>query len=277
VEILVLRLVLPVITIVLATSLQRRLGHQVGGRLVGLPLTTCPFLLILLRTEGSTATAQAAAGVAAGQLVVAAFCIFYGRFGCRLRNAFTAMVVTVTFTFGTLATVSGIGSTPIAAALVVTFVVAGLLTWPPLVVAASTITNVPRWETPLRVLATTSMIAGLTSAARVLGSHLAGLLACTPVVLWILTLTTHQRWGFPAAAALTRGALCSVPGTLMFGLIITYTLEPFGAATAFAAAIVGLLITDHAFRRLVSSVNVTKSAATQNTRRYPWRRTPSDV
>jgi len=76
---------------------------------------------------------------------------------------------------------------------------------------------------------------------------------------------------------LTRGALCSVPGTLMFGLIIAYTLEPFGAAMAFAAAVFGLLITDHTFRRLVSSANVTKSAATQNARRYPWRRTPSDV
>jgi len=45
--------------------------------------------------------------VAAGQLVVAAFCIFYGRFGHRLRNTFTAMVVTLTFTFGALAAVSG--------------------------------------------------------------------------------------------------------------------------------------------------------------------------
>jgi hypothetical protein len=230
VEILVLRLVLPVITILLATSLQRRLGHQLGGRLIGLPLTTGPFLLILLRAEGSTATADAAAGVAAGQLVVAAFCTFYGRFGHRLRSAVIAAVAALAPTVGALAVVSGIRSTPVAAALVVTIVVVGLLTWPPLVVAASTTMNIPRLETPLRVLATTSMVAALTGAARVLSSHLAGLLASTPVVLWILTLTTHRRWGFPAAATLTRGALYSVPGTLMFSLIIAYTLRPFGAA-----------------------------------------------
>jgi hypothetical protein len=277
VEILVLRLALPVITIMLATAVQRRLGHQLGGRLVGLPLTTCPVLLILLRTEGSTATANAAAGVTAGQLVVATFCLCYGRLGHRLRNAVTAMVATLTATVGVLAVASKIASMPIAAALVLTIVVVGLLTWPPLDVAASTTMNIPRWETTLRVVATTSMVAGLTAAARVLGSHLAGLLACTPVVLCILTPTTHRRWGFPAAAALTRGALCSVPGTLTFGLIIAYTLQPLGAAMAFPAAVVGLLIADHAFRRLVSSASAMKSAAPQNTRLYSRRRTQIDV
>jgi hypothetical protein len=216
---------------------------------------------VLLRTEGSTAAADAAAGVAAGQLVVAAFCVFYSRFGHRLRNTVTAIVATVTFTVGAQAVVSRIGSTPIAAVMVVTIVAGGILTWPPLVVPASTTMSVPRWETPLRVLATTSMVAGLAGAARVLGSHLAGLLACTPVVLWILALTTHRRWGFPAAAMLTRGALCSVPGTLMFGLMIAYTLQPFGGAVAFAAAVLVLLITDHAFRRLVSLASFTKNAA----------------
>jgi hypothetical protein len=262
VKVLVLPLILPAITIALATALQRRLGHQFGGRLVGLPLTTCPFLLILLRTEGSAAAADAAAGVAAGQLVVAAFCMFYGRFGHRLRNTVTAIVATVTFTVGAQVVVSRIGCTPIAAVLVVTIVVVGILTWPPQVAPALTTMNVPRWETPLRVLATTSMIAGLTGAARLLGSHLAGLLACTPVVLWILALTTHRRWGFPAAATLTRGALCSVPGTLMFSLIIAYTLQALGAAIAFAGGVLVLLITDHTFRRLVSLAGSAKNAAT---------------
>jgi hypothetical protein len=263
VKVLVLPLVIPAITIALASVLQRRLGHQFGGRLVGLPLTTCPFLLVLLRTEGSTAAADAAAGVAAGQLVIAAFCTFYGRFGHRLRNTVTAIVVTLTFTVGAQAVVAGIGSTPIAAVLVVAIVAVSILTWPPLVVPASTTMSVPRWETPLRVLATTSMIAGLTGAVRVLGTQLAGLLACTPVVLWILALTTHRRCGFPAAATLTRGALCSVPGTLTFALIIAYTLQPFGAAVAFSTAALALLITDHTFRRLVSFAGATKIAVTQ--------------
>lgn len=249
-EVLILRVALPAMTILLITAMQRRLGHRLGGRMVGLPLTTCPFLAILLLTDGRTATSQAAAGAAAGQLGVVAFCLGYGRLGHRLRNPVAAVAAILGLAAVALALVSRIGSTPVVAVLAVVAAATGLMMWPP--VAAPTGTANPgRWDLPVRVFTTVSIVVCLTGSARVLGPHLAGLLACTPVGMWVLALSTHRNSGFRAAASLLRGALWSAPGTLAFALTMAYGVRPWGAL-AFGPALVGLFVTDFLFRRLVA-------------------------
>jgi len=249
-EVLVLRMVLPVMTILLVTVMQRRFGHRLGGRVAGLPLTSCPLLVILLMTDGRTAAAQAAAGVVAGQLGVTALCLGYGRLGHRLRSPLAAVGLALGTAAAALALVSGIGSTPVAAVLVIVATAAGLLTWPP-VAAQVALPNPARWETPVRVLVTVSIVVCLTGSDRLLGPHLTGLLAGTPVVMWIFTLTTHRNAGFPAAESLLRGALCSVLGTLAFALTIACSLRSWGAPASFGAAFLALIATDFVFRRLL--------------------------
>ncbi len=247
VEVLVLRLALSVTTTLSITVLQRRFGHRLGGRLMGLPMTMAPLTLILYLTDGRAVAAQAALSGTAGQLVVAAFCLGYGRARRRPGPA-AALGTALALSLSALAVVYGIDSTPISAMLIVAVVGAGLMLWPP--VAAPSPVHAPApWVTPLRLLVTASVIMGLTSAARALGPHVAGLLASLPVVLSILATTTHHTNGFPAAASLVRGTLRSVPGTVVFGLILAYGLAwfdvvSFEVALVFGIACLGLFATD---------------------------------
>ncbi|WP_216903012.1 hypothetical protein [Nocardia alni] len=246
-EVLVLRLALSVTTTLSITILQRRFGHRLGGRLMGLPMTMAPLTLILYLTDGRAVAAQAALSGTAGQLVVAAFCLGYGRARRRPGPA-AALATALALSLSALALVYGIDSTPISAMLIAAVVGAGLMLWPP--VTAPIAARAPAgWVTPLRLLTTASVIMGLTSAARVLGPHVAGLLASLPVVLSILATTTHHTNGFPAAASLLRGTLRSVPGTVVFGLILAYGLASFRivsfeVAVVFGVACVGLFATD---------------------------------
>ena len=79
---LILRFTLAPLTIFIATVVQRRFGHRSGGRVVGLPLTTGPFLVLIALTEGANATSIAAHGVVAGQIMVVLFCTTYAHV-CR--------------------------------------------------------------------------------------------------------------------------------------------------------------------------------------------------
>src|SRR5262249_59870588 len=89
-----------------------------------------------------------------------------------------------------------------------------------------------------------TLVASLLGAARVLGTHLAGILATTPVILTVLSPATHRADGPSSAAALTRGALASMPASVVFVAVLSYTLLPFGAWAAFGLALVALVLLD---------------------------------
>lgn len=250
-EVLLFPLVLPVFTIPMLTVVQRRFGHRLGGRLAGFPTTTLPLLLALLMLDGVGAAAQAARGIVAGQLVFVAFCLGYGRLGRWVRTppaaAVTALIVAAAaFSF------AAESSMWTAAVVTLAVVIAGLVTWPAPGPVESSPT--PRWDAPVRVVVTVTVLAGLAVVARFLGPQLAGLLSCIPVVLTILASSTHHRSGFPAAETLVRGALRSAPATLMFAVIVAVGLNHFGPI-ALGAGVAGLIVTDQLVGRLVRQVS----------------------
>jgi hypothetical protein len=115
--------------VLLASLVQRRLGPALGGRVVGLPLTTGPFLLLLCLGPGPIAAAHAADGVIAGQLSVVGFCVAYGHLAMRSRPW-------VALTCALAAAAAGAGASaliPITWLLVLVVLIAiatGLATWP---------------------------------------------------------------------------------------------------------------------------------------------------
>ena len=83
--------------IVLSVSyLQRRFGDRFGGWLIGLPITTGPFLLIIGIQEGVVFAGKTAHGVLLGQMALIVFCWAYAR--AALRNSWL-----VALSIGTLA------------------------------------------------------------------------------------------------------------------------------------------------------------------------------
>lgn len=255
--VVLLRMTLTPALVLLVSLVQRRWGHALGGRLIGLPLTTGPFLVLVTLSEGTAATALAAHGVVAGQISVVAFCAGYSHVA-RRRRWWQALPAAWALAFACVVALQGVASTWAAAAVVVAAVVVALRTWPTFPGAAVPERVPARWETPVRAVVTGFLVATLTGLARVLGPHLAGLLATTPVIVSVLGPATHRTAGPAAASALLRGTTMSIAGSTMFSAVVAATVVPIGAVVAFALALAALVATDLllAWQRSISAVQV---------------------
>src|SRR6185503_8497679 len=94
---LTLKLVLTPALIGAASLAGRRWGPAVGGWLVGLPFTSAPIAFYLARDRGPEFASAAAAGIMAGAVSQAAFCLAYARMALA-----TVFVVALTGAAGTL-------------------------------------------------------------------------------------------------------------------------------------------------------------------------------
>jgi hypothetical protein len=248
VETLVLRVVLPSLTVVLAGWVQQRLGPRHSGRLIGLPLTSGPFLAVLLFLEGPDLTVTAARGVAMGQLMVVAFGATYAALAVAGWRPAGALL-------GGTSAVAILGAVvhtwlPWHAALVVPLIaVVVLVAWRPEEEEQVT-TQAPGspagGAAAVRALLargalTGGLVGGLSLAAPTLGASLAGLLASIPLVVAVLAPTAHGRSGAPTARTLLRGTLAVVPGTAAFALVVATALQRSEPVVAFGVALASLL------------------------------------
>jgi hypothetical protein len=238
--ILLMRLVLTPATMLLASLVQSRWGAALGGRVVGLPLTTGPFLVLVLLTQGAVATAAAARGVVTGQICVVAFCVAYAHLAHRSRPAAALPLSLAVGGLSALA-LSPLTQTWLTSAVVLATIAAGVATWPRAGRDGSAASaGSASADTMLRVGVSGVLVATLT------GTFLAGLLATTPVILSVLASTTHRRSGADAAAALLRGTLRSMPGTVLFACVVASAVTVYGGALAFLAAAAALVLADRA-------------------------------
>jgi hypothetical protein len=238
--------------VVLAVSvITRRVGPQRGGRLLGIPATTGPFLLIMFLGSGAGAAARAAQGSAAGQLAVGCFCLVYGRLAARLRPvAALGLALAGAGLADALAAVSG--STWLAAGLAVAVAVGGLATWPEPKPGGSAPESSPRsrshwWEVPVRMGLSFAIVLFALVAARSIGAVAGGMLVALPVVIAVMGPSVHRTAGGAAAADLMRGALTSCIGTSACLLMLAAALAPLGGV-AFVAALVTLVVADQGVR-----------------------------
>ncbi|MEW2556913.1 hypothetical protein AB0957_35005, partial [Streptomyces zhihengii] len=86
-DIALLRILLAPSLVLVVSLVARRAGPALGGRLLGAPTTTGPFLLLMCWDSGGTAAAEAAEGGVTGQLTVVCFCLAYAWLATRLRPA----------------------------------------------------------------------------------------------------------------------------------------------------------------------------------------------
>ena len=254
-EILLLRAIFAPCLVLLVSLAARRLGPGVGGRLLGTPTTTGPFLLLLALADGTRTAAGSLPGCIAGQAAVASFCLAYSRLAPRLRPART---LAAALGIAAVAELIAASCTQLwlTAAFDATIVLAGLLTSPP---AASTPTPTPtptnqpsntprRWEIPARMAISGVMVLIAMIAAHTAGPFVGGMLSSLPVLLMVMAFSIHRSVGPGAAAQLTRGALTSGFATLGFLLVLDTTLETLGAPASFALALAALALIDQLTR-----------------------------
>jgi hypothetical protein len=225
----------------------RRWGHQVGGWLVGLPLTSGPVAFFLATEQGHLFAARAAVGMLAGTTSQLMFALAYrytpGRGWAGPLAAGCAAFAGATVGFSYLRW----------PALAVFGLVIGSLAAGCLLIRRSTPDGgsvaagkrVPRWDIPVRMLVATGVVLVITALAPVMGAHLAGLLSPFPVFGGVLAVFTHHGYGRRAAIAVLDGLVLGWFAPAAFFLALALALPAVGLA-AFAIAACAALITQSA-------------------------------
>lgn len=249
-EILLFRAVLAPCVVLFVTLVARRIGPRAGGRLLGIPTTTGPFLLLVALSDGTRVAAGSVHGCVAGQVAVAGFCLAYGRLAPHLRPARTlATALACAAVAGLIA--AACARIEVTVALDVTIVVAGLLTWPAAASddQSSDIQPHRRWEVPARMAASGVTVLLAMAVARAAGPFVGGVCTSLPILLAVMAPAIHRAAGAGAAVQFAHGALTSGLATLGFLLVLDAVLEPLGTLAAFALALAALALIDQLARR----------------------------
>lgn len=219
----------------------RRFGPNVGGWLVGLPLTSAPVALFLTLEQGTTFASRMAQGTLLGLISQAAFCVAYGWLSFRVGWLGCWLVSWGVFFVATFVFEQVLVPLPLAFAGVVGFLLVALLLWlkPHGQVAAIT---PPVWDIAGRMVIATGFVLGLTGAANMLGPRFIGLLSPLPMFATIFAVFTHQFQGATAARQVLHGVLVSSFACAVFFLVVAGLLEQWGIVATFSAALLAALL-----------------------------------
>ncbi len=244
---ILLRITLTPIAFALVSRAQTRFGDWIGGRLIGLPLTTGPFLLTVCMTSSRTTAAHAAAGVTSGQMAVVMFCSAYAWTARRMRPlpaTVTSLLIALTAVIG----LSAFAGTWSAATAVWVVILTSLALWPwarqqspQPADQADAPSRAPMLQ---RALISTFVVATMSTLVPVLGARPAGIISSAPVLLSIILPGTHRQNGAAGAAALARGTIVSMAATVAFSAVLATSLPHMsvGAALLLSAGVLCALI-----------------------------------
>ncbi len=222
-SLLLLKLFLAPLFVGLVSVIQKRWGDRIGGRLIGLPLTTGPFIFIIYFQEGGSFAARAAHGVLVGQVALIIFAWVYAF--AALRTTWASALA-----FGTLACIaSGSLLTLRQIPLMPLLMVLGLIWffakkyWPHYDDQPHS-NEPPSWELPVRLIVTVLIILSLTGFANFLGPRAAGVLSTYPVITSVLGAFNQRRFGPNATVATLHGMLQTLPITTAIMSVLTVLL-----------------------------------------------------
>ncbi|WP_249018807.1 hypothetical protein [Conexibacter sp. S30A1] len=266
---ILLRIGLTPIAFALVTWAQASFGDRIGGRLIGLPVTTGPFLLAVCLTASRLTAAHAAIGVTTGQMSVIVFCVAYAWLARGMAPVPTALT-SLALALASVLALSWLHGPWPAAAAVWTVIGVSLLLWPwparrPPVQAppaadargperppsAQTQADMPhprlagsskRSPALTRALISTCVVATMATLVPVLGARPAGVITSAPVLLSIILPSTHRLSGAAGAAELARGTIVSMAATISFSAVLASCLPHMAVASALLVA-AGALVT----------------------------------
>jgi hypothetical protein len=246
---ILLRIGLTPLAFALVSRAQSRFGDWIGGRLIGLPLTTGPFLLTVCMTSSRMTAAHAAAGVTSGQMAVVVFCSGYAWSARHLRPP-AATLASLALALAAVVALSELAGPWSAATAVWIVIVTSLVLWPwarqegP--VAQRDEADASRPPAPIlqRALISTAVVATMSTLVPVLGARPAGIISSAPVLLSIILPGTHRQSGAAGAAAVARGTIVSMAATVAFSAVLASSLPRMGVEPALllSAAVLCVLI-----------------------------------
>nr|WP_052478731.1 hypothetical protein [Kibdelosporangium sp. MJ126-NF4]CEL20336.1 conserved protein of unknown function; putative inner membrane protein [Kibdelosporangium sp. MJ126-NF4]CTQ97561.1 conserved protein of unknown function; putative inner membrane protein [Kibdelosporangium sp. MJ126-NF4] len=257
-EVLLLRVTLAPCLVLLASILAHRIGPRFSGRLLGLPLTTGPFLALICLEAGPDAAARAAHGAALGQLTVVVFCVAYAAAAMHTGPG-TALALSVPC--GLMVAVSAVLADTVW--LCVAAPVAAILYRPALTDPVEQPRQRSRWDLPMRMAVSGGIVLLLTTTAPLLGPVLAGAVASLPLLSLVLAPSVHRSSGGVAAAGLMTGVLVSAASTMAFLVVVSLTMVALDPVAAFGLGVAALVATDAVMGGLARVRRVSRGNATK--------------
>lgn len=218
-SLLLVKILLSTGLVAAATLVQRHYGHRASGFLVGLPITTAPYLLLVAIQHGSQFTIHSAQGVLQGQIALLLFLISYARAPVTWPWWLTLSSSTSLCLLATILISQHLFPPPLTFGVLVLSWLATFKLWPATSAERAQVVQA-RWELPTRLLVTLLILVGLTQIAPHLGASLAGGLATLPVISIVLCAATHRSFGPGGPLQFLRGLLLSLPGATSFALTV---------------------------------------------------------
>jgi hypothetical protein len=220
----ILKITIAPLMILGVSYLQRRYGDRVGGWLLGLPITTGPFILIIGVQEGRIFAARSIHGVLLGQIALITFSWSYALVAPRTRWYFAITIATLTcLATGFLVTELRMPFWLSSALLITTWLAA--TTWWPRSAFPEVKVATPNWELPVRIIVSLAVLISLSALAPHLGAKLAGALSTYPVLISVLGVFNHRRFGPGVTIATLKGLMQTLPITMAIIFVLGLVLS----------------------------------------------------
>lgn len=253
VELLLVRALLTAVVVAATSVVQVRLGPRATGWLIGLPLTSCPYLLLVGVEQGPWVARATAAGIIVGQTTAVACCAAYVHVAKR-RGWLPATVV------GAVVAVTASGVLVVAHAplwvavpVLAVLLVCALASWPRCArghTAGRADGDGWRRDVVIRTVAATACIVAASESSGTFGPHVAGALTSFPTVNLILAAFTQRSMGRPASIQLVENMLTGMWCGGVFTLVVALTAGPLGTLAACGVALAGAVVAKAAARPL---------------------------
>jgi hypothetical protein len=220
---LLLRVTLAPLLILAGSLAQRRWGQAVGGRLISLPLTSLPLLMLLSLSDGSAFASSAAGAALAAGVAQSAWCLAYAVAAPRCRPAVALSLATAAFALVCVVIDRFPVPTLVGAGLAAVSILAALRWWP----AAgedNRLAGASRAELPVRMVVAAAFTLALTASAASLGARPAGLVGALPLLTVVLAVATHRRDGVAATNRFLHGVMTGSFSVVAALLVLALTL-----------------------------------------------------
>ena len=222
--ILIFKLILTPLIIAAATLAARRWGENIGGLLIGLPLTSGPVSVFFALEQGPAFAAQAAQGAMLGLVAVAVFGLGYTHSSRRLPWYLSA-VVSIGLYLLAIWSISFITPGLVGSVVLVPVVLGVSLFALGKPQAGGRSVPLPWWDLPLRMVIATGLLLSITGLAGQLGPKWSGLLSPFPVFTFVMAVFSHRQGGPEATWRLVRGVLSGVFSYLAFFLVVGLLID----------------------------------------------------
>jgi hypothetical protein len=241
--VIALKLLLSPALVLGGSAAQRKWGQAVGGRIVGLPLTSLPLLFLVTITQGAHFAALAATATLAGVSAQAVLTWAYAR-AAREHGAMPSTILSIV-AFAVVA--AGLDLLPLGAmagATLATAVLALTLARWPIPSAPAPTPDEPapaRDSTVLRMVLAGVFALAVSALAGPLGARLAGLLTALPVLSIVMFALTQRDDGPVAVQVFAHGVARGTYSVIAALLVLALVLPTGHVGLAFALAILASL------------------------------------